>query len=328
MNFFKKRWVAITLTALTVLGSLAYGLYRRPVPVAEAAYGDWSYDGAALISQETELLIDGYNARWSKEYGSVTAFATVPNTNNWDIEEYAEAMGEKWGLRANDQLLLLDARGDEYYLVTAESVEDAVGYDRIEDLVENEFEPPYANGSYDIAVQQFYTGLDDCYETHLGGGTSASYQYSPYDHSMEQDDERAGIGLIPLLILAVIILSAIDKNRYRKWYGSRGTMAGFVPLLFWHGASSGWFRRMGDEVRRARPTVTPTRPVGHRSNGMPPPGRRVSNYQRGGYGGTAMQPRSFSGGKSVGGSFGGGKGVGGSRGGGSFGGGKGVGGHR
>ena len=72
MKFFKNRIVAIALTALTVAGCLGYGWYSRSVPVPKATFGDWSYDGAHILSEETEQLIDGYNARWDEEYDGVT----------------------------------------------------------------------------------------------------------------------------------------------------------------------------------------------------------------------------------------------------------------
>ena len=305
MKFFKNRIVAIALTALTVAGCLGYGWYSRPVPVPKATFGDWSYDGAHILSEETEQLIDGYNARWDEEYDGVTALATVPTARNWEIYDFATTMGQKWGLGPKDSLLLIDKAGDRYYLVTSGYIDDSVGYEKLYGIVYDEFVPAYNNGSYDAAVAQFYGALDEAYES--GTSASAAAQqgeaheyYSPYyDNSVSPAKESAGtLGRIIVFgALAWLVFSLIDRARYRKWYRTRGTPgfspAAFNPLLGWHKPGSAWFRRMTNASNRAAYTPPPRNTSGYRPNGTPPQGRRVSNYQRGGYGGTTMRPGSF-----------------------------------
>lgn len=311
MKFFKNKIVAIALTALVVCGCLAYGQYKKPAPMAEPVYNDWTYDGARILSSETLAQVDAYNASWSSDYASVLAVATVPSARNWDISEYAMTMGEKWGLGANDMLLLIDDGGGEYWLVTSEKIEDALTWDGIYYIVTNSFEPAYRNGSYDAAVTGLFQAMDALYGERMekiSGSMpiDSGYYYSPYYNAYDYEyGTGASLGdIIFLLVLVFIILTWIDRVRYRSWYSRYGVMGRpavrFVPLIFWHRPGGMWFRGMNASM--------------HRPPDMRGPGP-------GGFGG---RPGGFGGGSgfgsgSRGGGFGGG-GFGGSRGGG-FGGG-------
>lgn len=324
MKFFKNKIVAIALTALVVLGCLGFGQYKKPAPMAEPVYGDWTYDGAGILSPETLALADGCNAAWKNDYASVLALATVPTTRNWDISDYAVTMGERWGLGAKDMLLLIDDGGGEYWLVTSEKIEDALTYDGIYYAVMDSFDPAFKNGSYDAAVKQFYQAMDALYGEKLekmNGAMPGSegYYYSPYYNAGEYSyGSGASIGdIILLLVVVVIVLSWIDKMRYRSWYGRYGRAArpgvSFVPLIFWHRPGGAWFRGMNASMNRG-------------FNNTRGPGAGPGSF--GGGAGFGGRPGGFGGGSgfgsgSRGGGFGGG-GFGGSRGGG-FGGGRGGG---
>lgn len=340
MKFFKNRFVAVVLTLLVMVGCLGYGQYKKPADMAQPTYSDWTYDGADMLSEETEALVDGYNARWDEAYSGVTAVATVPSTRNWDIYDYAVTMGEYWGLGANDMLLLMDEGGDQYYFVTCQMVEDSLGYDRLYNIFSQEFEPAYRNGSYDAAVQNVFSALDEGYAAYLTPGTSSTYEdYYAYDPYYDNADYTYSSGIdigdvIFFLVVLFIILSAIDKARYRSWYGRgaayRASRA-FVPIIFWHRPGGAWFRKMDAGMHAAPPPPPPgTRqappPGGSRgfTGTRPPTGgsSRSSFGSSGGFGGSRSSSGSFGSGRSggFGGSRGGGFGGGGGSRGGGFGG--------
>ena len=353
MKFFKNKFVAVALSALVVLGCLGVGWMQKPAEVAQPVYNEWVYDGADILSDETEQLVAAYNDRWDADYSSVTAIATVPNTRGWDVYEYAVTMGERWGLGSKDQLLLIDEGGDEYYFVSSYEIEDELGYDRMWNIFQQEFEPAYGNGSYDIAVQNVYSALDTSYSSYLDTGYvndySEYYYDSYYDYSDYNDSYASGSSissLIVLLVIAFIVFNLIDRARYRAWY-SRGpvyrTSTRFVPMIFWRRPGGAWFRKMDAGMRsNQRPGPGPGfNPGPNRTNYTA--GRTTSSRMgQSGFGGTrssSSRPGSFGGsgfggsrssssfrsggfGGSRGGGFGGG--FGGSRGGG-FGGGRGGG---
>lgn len=311
MKFFKNKIVAIALTALVVLGCLGFGQYKKPAAMAEPAYGDWTYDGAGILSSETLARVDGYNAAWDDDYASVLALATVPTARGWDLSDYAVTLGEKWGLGANDMLLLIDDGGGEYWLVTSEKIENALSYDGIYYAVMDSFDPAYKNGSYDAAVTQLFQAMDGLYDAKLEKmhgamhGEHSNY-YSPYynasDYSYSSGASIADI--ILLLVVVFIVLSWIDRARYRSWYGRYGSMSrptvSFVPLIFWHRPGGAWFRSMNASMDR-----------GFNGRG---PGQGPGPGGFGGGAGFGGRPGSFGGGSGFGGSRSGG--FGGSRGGG------------
>lgn len=261
MKFFKNKIVAIALTAVVVLGCLGFGQYKKPAPMANPSYGDWTYDGAGILSSETLERVDAYNAAWDDDYASVMALATVPTARNWEISDYAVTLGEKWGLGANDLLLLIDEGGGEYWLVTSEKIQNSLTYDGIYYTVMNSFEPAYKNGSYDAAVTRFYQAMDALYgekleEMNGAMSGSESHYYSPYYNAGEYAyDSGASIAdIIFLLVVVVIVLSWVDKMRYRSWYGRYGGIGrpavNFVPLIFWHRPGGAWFRGMNAQMNR------------------------------------------------------------------------------
>ena len=318
MKFFKNKIVAIALTALVVLGCLGYGQYYRrykePAPMAEPAYNDWTYDGARILSPETLALVDKYNASWDADYQSVLAVATVPSTRNWEMRDYAQTMGGNWGLGENDMLLLIDAGSGEKWLEASAKIEDALTWDGINYALSSSFEPRFESGRYDAAVTEFFQAMDTLYGEKLekvsGTAPGGSGYYSPYYDAYGYDGGYgAGISIgsiIFLLVLVFIVMSWIDRARYRRWHRRYGMMGSpavrFVPLIFWHRPGGVWFRGMNATMHH------------------PPNMRGPGPGPRQGPGGFGGRPGGFGGGSGFGGSRGGG--FGGSRGGG-FGGGRG-----
>lgn len=334
MKFFKNKIVAIVLTALVVLGCIGYGQYKKPAPMAEPVYNDWTYDGAHILSSETLALVDKYNASWDADYACVLAVATVPSTRNWKMRDYAQTLGENWGLGENDMLLLIDDGGGEGWLEISDKIKDALTENGIKDAFSSSFKPAFENGSCDEAVTGFFRAMDTLYSEKMekvGSGTApgGSGYYSPYYDAYGYDygygyDTGISIGsIIFLLVVLFIVASWIDRARYRRWYrryGMMGTPAvRFVPLIFWHRPGGVWFRGMNASMRR---------PPDMRGPG-PGPWQGPRPGPRQGPGSFGGRPGSFGGGsgfssRSRGGGFGGGGGFGSSRGGG-FGGGRGGG---
>lgn len=318
MKFFKNKIVAIALTALVVLGCIGYGqyyrLYREPAPMAEPVYNDWTYDGARILSPETLALVDKYNASWDADYQSVLAVATVPGTRNWKMSDYAQTMGENWGLGKNDMLLLIDDGGGESWLEISEEIKGKLTENGIKYVFSNSFEPAFESGSYDAAVTGFFQAMDTLYSEKMektsGAAPGGSGYYSPYYDAYDYGYSAGSsiVSIIFLLAVVFIVMSWIDRARYRRWHRRYGMMGSpavrFVPLIFWHRQGGVWFRGMNASMHR------------------PPNMRGPGPGPRQGPGGFGGRPGSFGGGGFGGGSRGGG--FGGGRGGG-FGGGRGGG---
>jgi len=337
MKFLKNRAVAWVITGLVVLGCLGYGLAQRndtSIPndaaaqAAPVASEVWVRDEANMLSASTEDKLNSYNAHWDKDYNSVVGVLTVDSVGSQSIEDYAYDYGTRWGLGENDMLLLISEQDNSYYFVPSYS--EIVPDGQVEDALYDDFYEEYAVGHYDGAVLELFEELDEVYG-----------DYAPMVHYLTNTAEvryaetaSSVMSLIFVLILIFILLNAIDRTRYRRWYLRYGVMpvppVRFMPLVFWRRPGGMWYRRMNTMYRNPY--------VGGHPGGMPPPGVRPGNFgnsRPGGFGGTRSGfgggglgggSRGGFGGTSRPGSFGGRGGFGG----GGFGGGSrgGFGGHR
>ena len=332
MKILKKFPVAVFLTILLVLGSIGYSIARAPVDLPQVTPGDWVYDGAEVLSEETEQQVRAYNSQFDQKYTAYVAVLTVRNQKNWNSDTFAQKVYEDWELGGNDFLLILDIEGDMDYLYHGSNYTDFDYTGMLSAYVDQLF----YSGQYDEAVLSLMDGMD----SYLSG-LSAGYQepiQQPTDGlewekewSVRVESPALAIAFMVLFCLVVlfVILDQMDRVRYRRWYQRYGTLVDppvrFVPIFFWHRPGGAWFhRRWG--MPGGFGAVPPPPPGGHRP---PPPHdhkRPPRPPQGGGFGGSFRPPRGggFGGGGFSGGHGGGGFGGGGSshgHGGGGFGGG-------
>lgn len=317
MKFFKNKFVAIAITAAVIVGCLGYGQTQRPwsgsssvVEMADtgnydaAAYADWSYDEANILSSDTEQLVDSYNAKWDVQYGTILALATVKDAGG-DIENYAYDMADDAGLGADDMMLLISAGEKEYWVVTADRIINATGETALQKIFSDEFGLAFASGDYDFAVSYLYAGLDTLYANSL-----SSFVVSGYDMPAAVYQGQSLAGVLLFLLALVLIVSLIDKARYRSWYRSYGTIASppvtFVPLLFWHRPGGLWYRRMfgsmGGGIPRGPAPGAPRAPGSYGADRAPGGYAPRSGYQppnrSSGFGGSASRGSGFTSGSS------------------------------
>ena len=112
MKFYQKRGFALVVLILAIIGSGVYGISKKPAALPEVSYYNWICDEAGLLDQETRQTIQDYNTAWNEQYYAVVAVAAVDDIRGWSSEDYARELGARWGLGANDMLLLLVKGGD------------------------------------------------------------------------------------------------------------------------------------------------------------------------------------------------------------------------
>ena len=115
MKFYQRRSVALVVLVLAIVFSCVYGISKRPAQLPEVKYYNWIADEAKLLSPATEDLISSYNTAWNDKYYAVVAVAAVDNIRGWKQEDFVYELGERWGLGANDMLLLI-VEDDHYYV--------------------------------------------------------------------------------------------------------------------------------------------------------------------------------------------------------------------
>lgn len=334
MKFLQKRSVAIFLTVLMIAAGIGLGQFRAnrapaapttgdgalDTSLSTAAYEDWIWDEAGVLSAAQEEQICLYNANWDKRYSSLVAVAAVKSVSG-DIADYAYGLGNEIELGQGDALLVLDIGGQNAYLATGNDFADVLLSDtQATTYLDLYLYEDFMNGNYGKGVLTLFNQFNQLYVDTFG---------------TQQKSSSGGFGSMEMIISTVILLvileaiaTAADTIRYndyrRRYYGVANPPYVFRPILFWHGPGYGWYRRRWH-------TPPPPPPRGPRGPGGPGgfggSGGGFSNNNRGGGFGGSSRGGGF--GSSRGGGFGGGSfrggGFGGSRGGGFSGGGRGGG---
>ena len=321
MKFYQKRGFALVVLILAIIGSGVYGISKKPAALPEVSYYNWICDEAGLLDQETRQTIQDYNTAWNEQYYAVVAVAAVDDIRGWSSEDYARELGARWGLGANDMLLLL-VKGGDWYVACGDNLADLMT-DTQQTRLKTALDTPYYAGDYSQAAVDFFRQSDVVLAQTLG--QSGSHQQPAQNREWQQPSAASGVsvsGVVLLIVGIFVIWSLLDRMRYNR-YRRRPVVAGgpvYYPI-FW-----------GRRPRAPRPPRPPRGPGGPMGGGPRPPrpprsnGPRPGNYSRSSSGGFGGGSRSGGFGNR-GGFGGGGRSSGGSRGGGfggkgSFGGGR------
>ena len=342
MKLLKNRAFAVLVLLAAIALSSLYGLSKKPVielpdgapPLDESlstAGFEWLIvDEANVLSGKTEKGLSLYNANWDRAAGSVMAVVSVRDAGAYgaDIADAAWNWAEELQLGENDAILIIDAGRTDAYLVSSGTFADR--FNNAEgSYVRSCLYEPAINGKWNEGVLALFAETHRLFE--VGGASGAGSLIFSL------------IPVILILVVMVMVLSALDRVRYRTWYGRYGGMpvppVVYRPIFWWHRPGSAWYRR-----RSVPPPPPPRGPRGPRPpmgggprppmgggprppmGGGPRPPRGAGTpprtggggFGRGGsFGGGSFGGGGFGGGGSRGGGFGGG-----SRGGGSFGGGR------
>ena len=183
VSVFKKQGVAWGLTALMIVAAIGIGYGKaaasntpKPEPGLQqgpgtapnaAAAGYFLQDDAGVLSDDTMASLIARNARLYEQYGVVIGMVTC-NYGRDDLYDYALERAEKMGLRDSDFIVVLDIKGDNYWLVQGA---DLARYFTDEDCgyyAWNYMEGPFAAGDYDSAVLDLSEMLELWYGTRFG----------------------------------------------------------------------------------------------------------------------------------------------------------------
>ena len=168
MKFYQRRSFALVVLILAVALASVYGFSKKPAELPEVAYHHWICDEEDILDSESEQAIKDYNAAWDKDYGAVVAVAAVETKDlrGWKIENFAQKLGQKWGLGANDMLLLL-VEGDDYYVDRGEQAA-RVMTDTQQNKLKTAIEQDYYDGDYSAAAVAFFRQADIFYAQAMG----------------------------------------------------------------------------------------------------------------------------------------------------------------
>ena len=243
MKFYQRRSVALVVLVLAILGASVYGISRRPASLPEVEYYNWIADEAKLLSADTESAVESYNKSWNDKYYAVVAVAAVDDIRGWKAEDFVYDLGEKWGLGANDMLLLLVEDGD-YYVGLGDNLLNMT--DTQQTKLQAAIDTDYYKGDFDAAVVSFFRQADVFYAQMA----AQSFYNGPDYEWVGGNGDRVGLSIFGvILVVAVVFLvwAMLDKVRYNRYQRRVRVTPGIVYYpVFWG---------------RPRRVVTPVRPV-------------------------------------------------------------------
>lgn len=179
-----RRWSALLLA----IGCFA--LLVCPVSAAVVSPNDtfYVYDGASVLSEETEQYIFNHSRELDSKTGAQIVVVTIPSLEGQSLEEYATTLFRQWGIGAaekNNGLLLLCAVEDRQFRVE-------VGYGLEGDLPDGKtgrmqdtyIIPLLKENQFDAGIKNGYTAflqeVSAVYDVSITGDEAVAY---------EEDDE-------------------------------------------------------------------------------------------------------------------------------------------
>lgn len=307
---------------LTVAAALCMALLL-PVSalaaVPERPENQYVLDSAGVLSDQTEKGIVSANEKLFRETGAEVVIAAVDFLDGEAIDDYTYELFNSWGVgsaeRNNGILLVMAIGEDDYYAQSGYGIEDYFDGSMLQNLLDENVEPFFAQGDYDGAAKAFvgaavgelqiyYQNSNQNQEATLASQDESSVNF-------HRSDLIGRLFSVLLRVVVAVIVVALVICVIRSMSGGGGGGTGGGGGGFWRGMF--WGSMMGS--RRNRWYGAPPPP--------PPPGGFGAPRNPGGFGGFGGGSRGgFSGGgRSHGGGIGRSGGF--SRGGGSRGGGAG-----
>ena len=233
MKFYQKRGFALVVLILAIIGSGVYGISKKPAAPPEVSYYNWICDEAGLLDQETRQTIQDYNTAWNEQYYAVVAVAAVDDIRGWSSEDYARELGAKWGLGANDMLLLL-VKGGDWYVACGDNLADLMT-DTQQARLKTALDTPYYAGDYSQAAVDFFRQSDVVLAQTLG--RSASTQAPDQNRTWQEPASVSGVsiaGVVLLIVCIFVVWALLDRMRYNRYRRRPAMMGGPVYYpIFW-----------------------------------------------------------------------------------------------
>jgi uncharacterized protein len=203
-RIIKSVFPALLLILLLSTWAAAQEFPEKPVP--PRLVNDYA---GMLTSQETEMLeqkLVAYNDSTSTQI----AIVTVTDLHGYDKADYAQRLGEKWGIGQkglnNGILILVKAKTPEskgeVFIAPGYGLEGEVPDIVCAQIVDNEILPAFRNSNY-------YRGLDKATSTLM---SLASGEFPPDKYGKSKGGDLGGVAPFIFFIILFIIIMFIRSN--------------------------------------------------------------------------------------------------------------------
>ncbi len=228
-------FITCLLFSLGAVAQVENAVPQRPSP--PRLYNDFT-KGRNFLTTEQASYLEGKLVAYNDSTSSQIAIVIVEDLKGYEANEYATALGRKWGVggqQFNNGIVVLISTGGgdgnrDAYIATGYGLEGAIPDVTAKHILENELIPEFKEGNY-------YSGLNKTVDAII---KAAAGEYKATSGS----GKRRGLspGKIFLLIIIIwIILGIIGRGGGKGGgYASRRGYRGFWGPTLGGGLGSGW----------------------------------------------------------------------------------------
>ncbi|WP_412467395.1 TPM domain-containing protein [Pedobacter sp. KLB.chiD] len=196
-------------------------------------------DYANVLSSDQKQALENKLVTFNDSSSTQIAIAILKSVGDYDINEYAVALGRKWGVGQsgkNNGIMIVVSVGDRKISIqTGYGLEGALPDIYAKRIIDNDIKPNFRAGNY-------YAGLDEA-TTSIIKYTRGEYK----NDNPKTSSRKGGSGSIVIIIIIVIVIIIIMRKGGgggSEVIGGRGASnALFWAMLFGSGggrSSGGW----------------------------------------------------------------------------------------
>lgn len=184
-------------------------------------------DFAGLLSEWEAQTLEEKLVAFNDSTSNQIAIVTVPSLKGYDIVDYAQRLGEKWGIgqkQLDNGILILvkpktdDSRG-EVTIVLGYGLEGAIPDLTSAMIIDNEILPAFRENAY-------FGGLNDAVNT-LMSLARGEFSSDEYGKRAKRGSDGEGIAGIIIFIIFVILITIFGRS---KGSGTKNIGSGSLPL--------------------------------------------------------------------------------------------------
>ncbi|MBK9391691.1 MAG: TPM domain-containing protein [Bacteroidetes bacterium] len=215
------------LSVLALFISVIFPAYSQDIPERPVP-PHLVNDFAGVLSQQEVVALEGKLVAFNDSTSTQIAIVTVASLGGYDIIDYAQRLGEKWGIgqrQLNNGLLIVvkpktSDSGGKVTIVAGYGLEGAIPDITCGQIIDNEVLPAFRQDNY-------FAGLDAAINTlmALARGEYSASEYGSRPKKKSGDGFPSGI---VIFIIIIIILSIFGKSK-----GSNNRHLGSGNLPIW-----------------------------------------------------------------------------------------------
>ena len=186
-------------------------------------------DYTSTLSHDQTEALENKLVTFDDSTSTQVAVVIIESTGDYDISDYAVALGRAWGIGnkdINNGVLLLVAKNDrKMWIATGYGVEGALPDATIKDIIENEIKPNFREND-------FYRGLDEGTDAIIAA-TKGEYT-APENYRSEKI--KPGVSAYLIIMIVLIIIMIIKKGGGGGHYNRRGYRNNVPGDIWWLGS--------------------------------------------------------------------------------------------